>query len=276
MECPICLEIVDVSKNCVVTECGHSFHCACLMRNAVTNGFGCPMCRTAMAEEPEDDDDDDDDDDSEDDYDSLFSDDSEEEQEEVDMDFSDLFQEDEDPLEVGSERTLEVGSERTLEERTLDTMDNDSESRAEPLETLDNEDTASEWSDVESESDLVVPDEEAEAEVVVPNPSDIADFLKSKGVTFDMLLNITLFENYIGYAKVIGKNECKRSFGIVNNNIEKYLVKAKQGRLNDIVRPVKNRVAGSGAATAPATAATAKKMFVSQEKCIARVVAEEL
>ena len=260
MECPICLEIVDVSKNCVVTECGHSFHCACLMRNAVTNGFGCPMCRTAMAEEPEDDDDD-----SEDDYDSLFSDDSEEEQEEVDMDFSDLFQEDEDPLEVGSERTLEVGSERTLEERTLDNE-----------ETLDNEDTASEWSDVESESDLVVPDEEAEAEVVVPNPSDIADFLKSKGVTFDMLLNITLFENYIGYAKVIGKNECKRSFGIVNNNIEKYLVKAKQGRLNDIVRPVKNRVAGSGAATAPATAATAKKMFVSQEKCIARVVAEEL
>jgi len=256
MECPICLEIVDVSKNCVVTECGHSFHCACLMRNAVTNGFGCPMCRTAMAEEPEDDDDDDDD--SEDDYDSLFSDDSEEEQEEVDMDFSDLFQEDEDPLEVGSERTLE---ERTLDNE--ETLDNDSESRAEPLETMDNEDTASEWSDVESESDLVVPEEE----VVVPNPSDIADFLKSKGVTFDMLLNITLFENYIGYAKVIGKNECKRSFGIVNNNIEKYLVKAKQGRLNDIVRPVKNRVAGSAAAP---------KMFASQEKCIARVVAEEL
>jgi hypothetical protein len=35
------------------------------MKNSAVNGFGCPMCRSVMAEEPEDDDD-------EDDYDSYF------------------------------------------------------------------------------------------------------------------------------------------------------------------------------------------------------------
>lgn len=51
-ECPICMDVIDVSKNCVTTECGHKFHCSCLMQNAAHNGFGCPFCRTAMAEEP--------------------------------------------------------------------------------------------------------------------------------------------------------------------------------------------------------------------------------
>jgi hypothetical protein len=50
-ECPICMDDIDPTKNCIVTECGHTFHCSCLMKNAATNGFGCPMCRTVMAEE---------------------------------------------------------------------------------------------------------------------------------------------------------------------------------------------------------------------------------
>lgn len=54
-ECPICMDVIDATKNRVVTECGHTFHCSCLMQNAAHNGFGCPFCRTAMAEEPEDD-----------------------------------------------------------------------------------------------------------------------------------------------------------------------------------------------------------------------------
>lgn len=58
-ECPICMDVIDVTKNCVVTDCGHKFHCSCLMQNAVHNGFGCPFCRTAMADEPKEDDDED-------------------------------------------------------------------------------------------------------------------------------------------------------------------------------------------------------------------------
>ena len=50
-DCPICMEIIDFKKNCVTTECGHCFHTNCLMTSVAHNGFGCPYCRTAMAEE---------------------------------------------------------------------------------------------------------------------------------------------------------------------------------------------------------------------------------
>lgn len=68
-ECPICMDPIEGDKNKVVTECGHCFHTNCLMTSVAHNGFGCPYCRTAMAQEPEDeeesvyDDDDDDEDD---------------------------------------------------------------------------------------------------------------------------------------------------------------------------------------------------------------------
>jgi hypothetical protein len=60
-ECPVCFDAIDETKNCVVTECGHKFHCSCLMKNASFNGFNCPFCRTVMAEMPEDSDEEDDD-----------------------------------------------------------------------------------------------------------------------------------------------------------------------------------------------------------------------
>jgi hypothetical protein len=53
IECPICYDDIDIRKNCITTECGHTFHCKCLLQNAATNGFACPMCRSTMAEEPE-------------------------------------------------------------------------------------------------------------------------------------------------------------------------------------------------------------------------------
>jgi len=59
-ECPICLEVVEVHANRVITECGHIFHCKCLVTNIAHNGFACPYCRTAMAEKIEDDDSEDD------------------------------------------------------------------------------------------------------------------------------------------------------------------------------------------------------------------------
>ena len=64
-ECPICMENIDSVCNRVVTECGHAFHCSCLMKNAAHNGFGCPYCRTVMAEQPEESDDEDSDDEEE-------------------------------------------------------------------------------------------------------------------------------------------------------------------------------------------------------------------
>ena len=53
VECPICMDEIE-EKNKVTTECGHCFHTSCLMKNVAHNGFGCPYCRTVMAEEPAD------------------------------------------------------------------------------------------------------------------------------------------------------------------------------------------------------------------------------
>lgn len=65
-ECPICMDTIEVLGNRVVTECGHAFHCSCLMQNIAHNGFGCPYCRSKMADEPEEEyyEEDDEDDDS--------------------------------------------------------------------------------------------------------------------------------------------------------------------------------------------------------------------
>lgn len=80
-ECPICMETIDVSINCVTTECKHSFHANCLMKNIAENGFGCPYCRTIMAETKDEDDDEDDDSEYNDD-DEISDDDSVDEDEE--------------------------------------------------------------------------------------------------------------------------------------------------------------------------------------------------
>ena len=70
-ECPICFDPIEQNKNCVTTDCGHTFHCSCLMKNAINNGFGCPMCRQQMAEDPEEpEEEDEEDDDDEESYES--------------------------------------------------------------------------------------------------------------------------------------------------------------------------------------------------------------
>ena len=51
IECPICMDPIETTRNCVTTECGHCFHTNCLMTSVAHNGFGCPYCRTKMAEE---------------------------------------------------------------------------------------------------------------------------------------------------------------------------------------------------------------------------------
>ena len=48
------MDDIDFKNNCITTECGHSFHASCLMRNVAHNGFGCPYCRNTLAEAVED------------------------------------------------------------------------------------------------------------------------------------------------------------------------------------------------------------------------------
>ena len=55
MECPICFDLIQPNVNCVTTDCGHSFHTSCLMKNTAMNGYDCPYCRTQMAEAPPED-----------------------------------------------------------------------------------------------------------------------------------------------------------------------------------------------------------------------------
>lgn len=75
-ECPICMDPIEGIKNCVTTECGHAFHASCLMTSVAHNGFGCPYCRTAMADVPEEEDDESvyESDDDEEEEDEMFSD----------------------------------------------------------------------------------------------------------------------------------------------------------------------------------------------------------
>ena len=51
-DCPICYELVGSIKNCITTECGHLFHASCLLKHTSMNGYGCPCCRTQMADKP--------------------------------------------------------------------------------------------------------------------------------------------------------------------------------------------------------------------------------
>ena len=51
MECSICLDVINGPTNMVVTNCGHSFHCLCLMTNIAhmtNNSFNCPNCRESL------------------------------------------------------------------------------------------------------------------------------------------------------------------------------------------------------------------------------------
>lgn len=51
-ECSICLDEVSSLLNKIVTECGHIFHTACLLKNVSINGFNCPYCRNELVKKP--------------------------------------------------------------------------------------------------------------------------------------------------------------------------------------------------------------------------------
>jgi L-lysine 2,3-aminomutase len=59
IECPICMDNIDLNKNYVITDCGHKFHTNCLLTNISQNGFSCPYCRDIMLDSIKDIDDED-------------------------------------------------------------------------------------------------------------------------------------------------------------------------------------------------------------------------
>lgn len=60
-ECSICFDEIG-AINTLVTECGHKFHASCVFKSFVNGTFGCPLCRTELAEIPKDEDEDEEDD----------------------------------------------------------------------------------------------------------------------------------------------------------------------------------------------------------------------
>lgn len=47
-QCPICLDEIHNHINFIITECGHSYHTSCLLKNIEYNGANCPCCRSNM------------------------------------------------------------------------------------------------------------------------------------------------------------------------------------------------------------------------------------
>uniref|UniRef100_A0A6C0IKB7 RING-type domain-containing protein n=1 Tax=viral metagenome TaxID=1070528 RepID=A0A6C0IKB7_9ZZZZ len=61
MECPICMDDINPTRNCIVTECNHTFHASCMLKSIVHGNFDCPCCRFELAESPEEENEDDED-----------------------------------------------------------------------------------------------------------------------------------------------------------------------------------------------------------------------
>ena len=71
MECPICMDDINPTKNCIITDCNHTFHASCMLKSIVHGNFDCPCCRFELAESLEE----------EDDYEHDYEDDYEDEEE---------------------------------------------------------------------------------------------------------------------------------------------------------------------------------------------------
>jgi hypothetical protein len=87
-ECPICYDVVDITKNNATTPCGHTFCFSCISQALIHNNE-CPCCRGTLQEEvweefdeEEDEDEDNDEEDDEDSHDEEAEEDEEDEEKE--------------------------------------------------------------------------------------------------------------------------------------------------------------------------------------------------
>ena len=72
MECPICMDEINPSKNCIITDCNHTFHASCMLKSIVHGNFDCPCCRFELTESPVDDEDEDEDEEENEEYREAF------------------------------------------------------------------------------------------------------------------------------------------------------------------------------------------------------------
>lgn len=172
-ECPICMDSVDKNVNRVITECGHVFHCSCLMQNAICNGFGCPYCRTEMAKElkPEEDDDEDEED-------------EEEEYEEEDSIIYDAHEQD-----------------NALTSFRMFNQQLDGEEVEEEVEELEEEfvEDASYYSNRH----------DAARRMVMPSSSYVAQKLLERGITYEDLIKNTLFQEHSSWDSYYTEHELR-------------------------------------------------------------------
>ena len=186
-------------NNRVTTECGHAFHCSCLMQNAAHNGFGCPYCRTTMAEIPDDSDLDSDDsitissfyNDEEDEFLTSFRmfhqqlNGQEVEEEDSDSDSTDWSDEDSDEEEGGLEEGLEIIGQPVVEGGL--------EERDQPV--------------VERDQPVV----EMAPPVVDADSAHITQKLMERGITFEDLVKTILFHEHDNYLNRYSHHERRSS-----------------------------------------------------------------
>jgi hypothetical protein len=167
-------------NNRVTTECGHAFHCSCLMQNAAHNGFGCPYCRTTMAEIPDDSDSDSDDSDSD-------SDDS--------ITISSFYNDEEDEFLTSFRMFHQQLNGQEVEE-----------------EEEDSDSDSTDWSDEDSDSDEEEGGlEEGAPPVVDADSAHITQKLMERGITFEDLVKTILFHEHDNYLNRYSHHERRSS-----------------------------------------------------------------
>lgn len=187
MECSICLDCIDGTKNQVITECGHCFHASCLMKNVSHNGFGCPYCRATMAEEQAKDEDDE----------SEYS------------EYTDVFEE--EMYDDYSLRGMRWMFQRAEGEELDDDADDEIEGEAPIVRNLP------EREDGEVDSD------EEEAPQAIPTAEFIAYKLERSRVTMDMLIKAMLALDHDEYGDNREYNEMESNiFGRLRTIISNY------------------------------------------------------
>ena len=156
------MEEIDINKNFTKTECGHCFHSSCLMKSVSYNGFGCPYCRTLMAEKVADDETEDDEDD------------------EID--------DDNDSIEYE-----EIFDEYALRGfRFFWNMANNEENDEGDLANEENEEN---WIGASNTTmtEVYVPSMQ---QVYVPSMQHVTDKLRDEGITYDQLVQIMLYRDH--------------------------------------------------------------------------------
>jgi hypothetical protein len=190
MECSICLDCIDGTKNQVVTECGHCFHASCLMKNVSHNGFGCPYCRTTMAEEQAKDEDEE----------SEYS------------DYTDIFEE--DVYDDYSLRGMRWMFQRAEGEELDEEEDDAIEEAAPVVRNLPER----EEGEVEEDSE-----DEEETPQAIPTAEFIAYRLERGRVTMDMLVKAMLALDHDEYGDNREYNEMESNiFGRLRTIISNY------------------------------------------------------